>query len=743
MKHIIWVSITVILAVGAVAGVLTFRQVNEERLTLSADLQYRTRLVADSLKESVEPNYIKNSTAALQRLIDKFADREHFVGLAVYDGKGNVVATSTGFSPRLLQNTPIVGGTLDTDKPSGVFTAAGDASFYIFAEPLHDDNRVVGAFIVIQDAGYIDESIREIWKDNLFRTLIQLLVFIVLLVAVARVVVYKPLRRLVDAIKTARGGTARGKVPAALTPGPSFFNPLAEEIGKLAKGFRQARQSASEEARMRLEKMDTPWTAERLKEFIKGHLKDRKIFVVSNREPYVHERIKNEVHYSVPASGMVTALGSVMEACGGMWIASGNGSADRETADANGKLAVPPDDPCYTLRRVWLTESELKYYYIGFSNEALWPLCLMAHTRPLFRKEDWIAYRRVNDKFAQVLLAEMKGKEQPLVLVQDFHFALLPALIKESQPDAQVALFWHIPFPSAEQWSICPFRKEILEGMLGADLIGFHTQQYCNNFLDTVGKEIESLIDFERFAITRDNHRTFVKPFPISIAFSGAVDSADVTPPKRDALACINIKTTWLGLGVDRLDYTKGILERFKGIEFFLDANPEYERQFSFLQIAEPSREGSAVYRAYGEAVTKEAERINKKFGRGDWRPIVLEKRHYSHQELAPLYRLANFCLVSSLHDGMNLVAKEFVAARSDEGGVLVLSQFAGASRDLKGALIINPYSAEEIAEAIRDALAMPLSEQHRRMKIMRSSVKDYNVYRWAAEFIKAVTSLG
>jgi len=327
--------------------------------------------------------------------------------------------------------------------------------------------------------------------------------------------------------------------------------------------------------------------------------------------------------------------------------------------------------------------------------------------------------------------------------VQDFHFALLPALIKKSRPDAQVALFWHIPFPSAEQFSICPFRRELLLGMLGADLLGFHTQQYCNNFIDTVGKEVESLIDLERFAITRDAHRSFIKPFPISIAFSGGAEGPAEPPPSRAVLDQLRVKTTWWGLGVDRLDYTKGIMERFKGIEFFLAAHPEYRRQFSFLQIAEPSREGSAVYRAYGEAVTKEAERINKKLGTGDWKPIVLEKRHYSHAELAPLYRLANFCLVSSLHDGMNLVAKEFVAARDDEQGALILSQFTGAARDLKGALIINPYSAEETAEAIRAALALPPSEQHRKMKAMREAVKNYNVYRWSAEFIKALASLG
>ena len=741
MRQIIFVVSVVFIAVSSVVLGFTFNQANEERLALTADLQYRTRLLADSLTEAVEPYYIGKGPIALRNLINRFADREHLIGLAVYDSRGNAAATSTGFSQRILENTPIIGAVLDSDKPQGVFTEVDNERVYIFVEPLRADGRVVGAFLVAQTASYIDASVREIWKNNLIRLFVQLLLFALAIAFLVRFVFLRAVRRLAESVKQARLAGSNREHKPAWTRG--FFKPLAAEISKITQSLSAARFAASEEARLRLEKLDSPWTAERLKEFIKAYLKDRPLFLVSNREPYIHEKTKNGISYSVPASGMVTALGSVMEACGGLWIASGSGSADRETADADGKIAVPPDDPRYTLKRVWLTEGDIRHYYTGFANEALWPLCLMAHTRPLFRKEDWLAYRRVNGKFAEALLVEMKGKDQPLVLVQDFHFALLPALIKKSRPDAQVALFWHIPFPSAEQFSICPFRRELLLGMLGADLLGFHTQQYCNNFIDTVGKEVESLIDLERFAITRDAHRSFIKPFPISIAFSGGAEGPAEPPPSRAVLDQLRVKTTWWGLGVDRLDYTKGIMERFKGIEFFLAAHPEYRRQFSFLQIAEPSREGSAVYRAYGEAVTKEAERINKKLGTGDWKPIVLEKRHYSHAELAPLYRLANFCLVSSLHDGMNLVAKEFVAARDDEQGALILSQFTGAARDLKGALIINPYSAEETAEAIRAALALPPSEQHRKMKAMREAVKNYNVYRWSAEFIKALASLG
>jgi trehalose 6-phosphate synthase len=366
----------------------------------------------------------------------------------------------------------------------------------------------------------------------------------------------------------------------------------------------------------------------------------------------------------------------------------------------------------------------------------------MSHTRSVFRKEDWMIYRQVNGKFAASLLKEIENVPQPIVLVQDLHFALLPSIIKKSRGDAQVGLFWHHPWPSPEQFSICPWRKEIIEGMLGADVIGFHIQQHCNNFLETVGQEIESIIDFERFSVTHNGHTTIIRPFPISVALTN-----DVVPKEEEknikTFESFGIKTEFRGLGVDRLDYTKGIIERFRGIEYFLDNHAEYKERFSFLQIAAPSREGAQKYRDYAENARLEAERINKKFEVGDWKPIVFEKKHHSHSELTHLYRAAHFCLVTSLHDGMNLVSKEFIAARNDEQGVLILSEFTGAARSLKEALLVNPYNADEIGEAINRAIIMPPSEQHVRMKTLRGRVKDYNVYRWAAEFIKEVTNLG
>jgi len=735
---------SIIIAVLALTGItvlgFTVFQVQDQKRSLISDLEYRTGILAESLRESVEPVFIANSYASLQKILNKFAGKQRLIGLAVYDSKGVVIASSEDISEEIIKNS-LISGAMDADNASGEFLTIEKIKIYNFVVPLHQDNAVVGALMIVQKADYIDEAIMQTWKTNLFRLLVQSLIFAFALAFILRWLVFLPVVKIIKSIKTIREG--RSDQGLENLEKNSFFKPLANEISKISTSLLSARSAASEEARMRMEKLDTPWTEERLKEFIKGHLKDKKIFVVSNREPYEHKKNKDgKIEWSVPASGMVTAIEAVMASCGGVWMASSSGDADKETSDKDGKLQVPPDEPKYTLKRIWLTAKEQKGFYVGFSNEALWPLCHTVHTRPIFRKEDWQAYKRVNGKFAQELLKEIKNIEKPLILVQDFHFALLPQMIKKSRPDAQIGIFWHVPWPSPEIFNICPFHKEILEGMLGADIIGFHTQQYCNNFMETVGKQIESITDFEQFSITLKGHTTHIRPFPISISFCNTKEKPSDLDKGKKLLERFGVRSEYLGLGVDRMDYTKGILERFKGIEFFLDMQPSYKEKFTFLQIAPKSREVVEKYREFDEEVTKEVERINKKIGQNGWEPIILIKEHLSHAELYPLYRQADFCLVTPLHDGMNLVAKEFAAARCDESGVLILSQFAGASRDLKGALVINPYSAEQTSAAIQEALNMPLIEQRKRMKKMRESVKNYNVYRWSAELMKAVSSL-
>lgn len=736
MKPILSIIAGVIVVLTGISLAFTVVQVREERAVLSADLEYRTRLLSDSLKASLEPAYSGGSVVAVQKIIDRFSDRERLGGLSIVNAQGEEIATLKDM-PQFSGSGRLAAQVMDANASRGEFMRSGGESFYVFVSPLRESEGVVGALLIVQNAQYIDEYIAGIWWDNAVRLVTQIVFFSLVLAVIIRWVIIKPLARLAESVKSARAG-APG---ATIAEHSFFFQPLALEVAKILKSLSQARSAASEEARLRLEKLDTPWTAERLKEFVKAYLKNRPIVLVSNREPYVHEKKDGKITYSVPASGMVTALEAVMAACGGTWIAHGSGNADKEVADAEGKVRVPPEEPQYTLKRVWLTEKDVQGFYVGYSNEALWPLSHMAHVRPTFRKEDWMAYRRVNGKFAEQLLAEIKDLQNPIVLVQDYHFALLPRMIKKARPDAAVGFFWHIPWPSAERFSICPQRKEIIEGILGADLVGFHTQQHCNNFLDTVGKEIEALIDLEHFSVSADGHTTRIAAFPISIAFTNG--DARKENVSRDAYKALGIETEYVGLGVDRLDYTKGILERFRAVEFFLDAHPEYHEKFTFLQISSPSREASEKYRMYAKECADEAERINKKFESKEWRPIRFEKRHYSHEELAPLYAGADFCLVTSLHDGMNLVAKEYVAARNTEDGVLILSQFTGASRGLKGAIIVNPYSAEETSNAIHTALTMSPAEQHRRMKVMRNAVKDSNVYRWSAEFLKVLASVG
>ncbi len=735
MRQVLYLVAAVIVAITLIAAAFTYNSASREETELRARLESRAQLLSESLADSVTAPYLSSATSTVQRSLDRFADRERTAGIAIVDTNGDTIARSASL-PDSAITSPIVATAMDSATARGTYASDGGVQYYMYALPLTSDGSVVGALVMRQDAEYISETVANIWIDSMTRHLIQVFFVAGAIFVLVNFVFRRAIADLVESVRSVRSGESK----AAEHNGNSLLSPLTHEISKMSASLRQARASASEEARMRLEKLDSPWTAERLKEFVKAHLRDRPIFVVSNAQPYVNSKNKGVIEWKVPAGGVITAIEPIMEACEGMWIAQGSGTADKEVADEEGKLRVPPEEPKYTLKRVWLSPKERKGYYNGFSNEALWPLCHTAHVRPEFRKEDWTEYRRVNGLFAKTLLEEIRHIERPVVLVQDFHLALVPALIKKSRPDAQVAIFWHIPWPSAAQFSICPWRKEILEGMLGADLVGFHTQQYCNNFIDTVGAEVESLIDFEHFSITRAGHKSFIKAFPISIAFPGPAEP--ITTPERDVLARYGIHAERLALGVDRLDYIKGIPERFRGIEFFLDEHSEFVGTFSLLQIASPTREGVEKYAEYREQVRAEAERINARFRKGDWQPIVLYEHSCSHAELRDLYQIADVCLVTSLHDGMNLVAKEYAAARRDELGVLVLSNFTGASRDMKGAIVVNPYSAEETADAIHKGLTMRPTEQHRRMKAMRRSVSDYNVYRWSAEIIKALTGI-
>jgi trehalose-6-phosphate synthase len=540
--------------------------------------------------------------------------------------------------------------------------------------------------------------------------------------------------------------TGRGVETVAEFPQEDLFRPLAQEVTQIVKSLEAAKAAAEEEARLRAA-AEAVWTPERLRVHVHARLRDNPLFVVSNREPYMHVRKGKSIEAIVPASGLVTSLEPVLRACDGTWVAHGGGDADRETVDAHDRLRVSPEDPHYTLRRVWLSKEEEQGYYFGFANEGLWPLCHIAHTRPTFRASDWVIYKEVNQKFADTVVEEMEGAEQPAVLVQDYHFALVPRMIKEERPDARVAIFWHIPWPNPQAFGICPWQRELVDGLLGADLIGFHIQSHCNYFLETVDQALESRIDWERSAVTRRGHLTLVRPFPISVAVpeNGAESAASpksVYLERAALFKALGVQATFMGVGVDRVDYTKGILERFQGVERFLEKYPSYLGQFTLVQIGAPSRTHIKRYHDLMAEVEAEAERINWRFQTASWKPIVFLNRHHTHREIEQYYRAADVCLVTSLHDGMNLVAKEFVAVRDDEHGALVLSRFTGAGRELRDAIIVNPYHTEQLADAIRFALEMDPDERQARMRRMRRVVKDHNIYRWAANLITELSEI-
>jgi len=481
------------------------------------------------------------------------------------------------------------------------------------------------------------------------------------------------------------------------------------------------------------------WTAQRLKQTLNRHLQGEKVVILANREPYIHERVAGgEIEVQHPESGLVTALEPIMRACSGVWVAHGSGNADRETVDRNDHVRVPPGEESYYIRRVWLSDEELQGYYNGFSNEGLWPLCHVAHARPMFRAEDWRQYRIVNRKFADAVCSEVDSKD-PIVLVQDYHFALVPSMIRERLPAATVIVFWHIPWPDEERMGICPWHNEILQGLLGSSILGFHTQLHCNNFLDSVDRYLETRRDREHNAVVRRGHRTLVRPYPIALEWPVRwVDSAPA-PEECRAQVWSDLKlkpNALLGIGVDRLDYTKGIEERLLAVEMLLERHPELRGRFSFAQLAAPSRTKIERYRQLNETVEQLTERINARFATKDYKPILLLRSHHEPPEVFRFYRAADLCYVSSLHDGMNLVAKEFVAARTDLKGVLVLSEFTGAAREMTEALIVNPYDLEESSEAMAAALNMPRDEQRDRMRSMRAVLSQFNVYRWAGNML-------
>ncbi|MDO9540794.1 MAG: trehalose-6-phosphate synthase [Kiritimatiellia bacterium] len=743
MKTTLRLIISLIIIIALVATCFSFWQARQEEFRLKNELERRANIIADSLKISVESLLVSGDTASLQKIVEKFSNRERLVGIDIHDIQENPVLFSSGLRVIFANNPKLLARNIQEverhNSAYGEFINLREVIVHAYSLPLITNDKPSHVLTIFHNADYIQERVHRIWAHSFLRALVQAFLTALAMFFIIYLNVTAPIRKATDWIRRIR----QGESPSKIDPQSEvLLGPLANEITKMAKSLEKARLAAEEEARLR-HATESLWTSERLKEFMKVEFGGRPLFVVSNREPYMHIHNGKEIECIIPASGLVTALEPILQACSGTWVAQGSGNADRETVDEKDKIKVPPEEPQYVLRRVWIEKEMEEGFYSGFSNEGLWPLCHIAHTRPIFREKDWSAYLTVNEIFAKAVLQELDGISEPCVLIQDYHFALLPQFIKAERPDARVAIFWHIPWPNPESFGICPWQKDLLQGMLGADIIGFHTQFHCNNFIETVDRFLESRIDYEHFTVNRKEHTTWIKPFPISIDFhSFEKMPSDEGGGKKEFLKKHGIQAEFIGVGVDRLDYTKGILERFQAIEAFLEAHPEYHGKFSFVELGAPSRIMIPKYKEFINESLKEAERINTRFQDKDWRPIHLLLKHHSRAEIVPFYRMADLCLVTSLHDGMNLVAKEFVSARDDNQGVLILSQFTGAARELRDALIVNPYDIRQTAEAIRLALNMPLEEQQERMRRMRNVLKDNNIYRWASELVSDLAKI-
>ncbi len=712
--------LVLITGLGLLSAASWFGVQRTTRAWFERDVALRADLAVIGLRRTLAADLSRRDVRDLRKLLIEITRDERILAAAVCDAKLQPLAETPNFhekfgcaqiSPHVRAGDRLQSWRQIAEIPGGRVHAS--------AIPILDDNAApLGVVVLVHDLSFAARREAETG-----RYLLMAFGVLTLLASAVTIIAFRlswrdwsaELRRMV------RGetDTRRGE-----------FVPLMKDMRELLE-----RLATEEEADLR----GGTWTPERLRLTLNRHLHGERIIVVANRAPYLHVRDDaGKIKVLHPASGLVTALEPIMRACSGVWVAHGAGNADRETADANGRIRMPPGEGSYWVRRVWLTPEEERGYYYGLSNEGLWPLCHVAHTRPAFRAEDWLQYKNVNQKFADAVLAEVDCAD-PVILVQDYHFALLPKLLRERLPQATILTFWHIPWPNAEQLGICPWHVELLEGLLGSSIIGFHTQLHCNNFLDAADRFLESRIDRETQAVVQHQRSTLVKAYPISVEWpnhwvQAAPPVADCRTALRDELGLPH--STRIGLGVDRLDYTKGIEERLRAVERLFERKPELCGHFTFIQIASPSRTLIERYAQLNRDVEALTDRINARWATDAWKPIVLRKTHTEPADVFQLFRAADLCYVSSVHDGMNLVAKEFVAARDDEQGVLVLSRFTGAARELTEALLVNPYDLEEASAALLAALEMSPAEQRARMHSMRALVAEFNVYRWAGRML-------
>src|SRR5271170_6853210 len=492
MRILSWrLIIALVIGITLVSLASSWYEVKTQKDALRSDLERKAGTLGESLAGTADLYLANGDHSGLERLVQRFSNVEHLVGIGVYDPDGSPLVVTPALSSVLPGTPEPLNEALPGNRNVSRYLRIRFKRVYVLAIPLHAaGDGVAGGIVMAYDTVYIRNEIFRVWSGVFVRIAIQVLVIVAITILIVRWSLTGPIARVADWMKALR--TGQHAVPPSAND-IDFLAPLAREVAPLAKSIQSARGAAETEARLR-NAAESEWTAQRLADHVRNRLDGSSLFVVSNREPYVHTWRDNVVHVSVPASGLVAAIEPILCACNGTWVAHGSGDADTETVDSHDRLQVPPEEPRYTLRRIWLSAEEEDGYYYGFSNEGLWPLCHNAHTRPVFRAEDWRQYVGVNQKFADAVCSEVDSKD-PIILVQDYHFALAPAMIRQRLPAATVIVFWHIPWPNAERMGICPWRNKILEGLLGSSILGFHTQLHCNNFLNSVDRYLETRID--------------------------------------------------------------------------------------------------------------------------------------------------------------------------------------------------------------------------------------------------------
>jgi len=720
--------------IGLVTAVLAWFQLKREARIDLEDQDRRAHMLSHQLKDQVlEGLKQPDEQAAKIVLLEHLGGHRRLIGFAVFSNDGRRIAAGKDVVEYSTALDSVVRSVLAGSPESVSTLKTPDANIHFLASRLTDEHGTPkGVLVAVHDISHLDERAANRQIQFAFGIVVVFFLLLTMVVVINRTAYERPLNNLAEWMRKLRTENAPEAPPKGL---PGAF--LTGETERLAASFRATRSAIAAESRSAVHEHNV-WTRERLRSQAVDCLAGGQLVVVSNREPYMHQLRDGKPTVIVPAGGLVTALDPILQACGGLWVAHGAGDADRMTSDAKGRLTVPPGDGRYTLRRIWLSKEEEQGYYYGLSNEGMWPVCHLAHERPIFRSEDWEFYVSVNRKFASAILEEI-GTGDAMVLVQDYHLALVPEMLKAARPDIRVGIFWHIPWPNPESFRICPWRSNILKGMLAADLVGFHLQQYCNNFLDTVDRMVEARLDWDHFAVELRGHRSLVRPFPISVE---SWDERDV--PTGDALGMQirllkeqhKLENNEIIVGVDRIDYTKGLPERLRAVGRFFEKYPQHRGKVTYLQLGAPSRTHIRRYRDLIVELESLADQINWKFQTEDWKPIRFLASHHDASTVHAFMQMSSVCLVSSLHDGMNLVAKEYVAAKSDGNGMLVLSEFAGAARELSDALVINPYDIEQFADAICFAVEMTPEDRRVRMSRMRQVVEERNVYWWAASFL-------